>query len=380
MLKEAWTRRAFGQLTLSPFILPLLPRSAEASGEQWVPHWDGTWKRVNNGPGIKFILIPGMGSSSRSDNTFRPITEDVLYPLGFDEYDLLPMPYKLAERIVQTTNGPVTVLGDHFSYEDSTQYPPLLFTYMDAMMRAHKKNFRNGAYADQYVVLGYSQGGLGGYELARRHPDAIKGVISLDGALKGADIVPTDVDRGLAPLIGGEAAQFLLERASDLHAHHEVEMEIARLRQTGMIFVTFASTDDQIIPPHLSFAESSDKKIGGRTLQTRFSMEEWRQLRAAQEIPEEVAKQLEQARRLSPQPPVAMPSGQLRPRDEELLRRVRGGFYGHAAVLKHPRVLAELTFVLEHMLNRKASIHEGMNAQKDLLRQVGQLLQLLSGR
>lgn len=329
--RETYTRRelfteiipntALGIAAIS-FLTSLFPQRAEAQQEIWIPHWDGSWKRYNPFGGLKFVPIPGLGSTSRDKESFRPILEQAIYPLGFDEHDVLPPSYRIDMSSPR--------LGLPFERVDSTQHPDVSLYNMHKLIELYERQFNQ----DRFVIIGHSLGGFLGFNLALMHQPRVPALITLNGAIKGADILPSSIDQFFASFVGGEGGQYLINRGQRKETADKVETDAKWLRQKGTLVISFQSTGDPIVTPHHGYINNSDTLVNGRKLQTLFSMRKWETSLAADYIyslikelqnGEELAKFLEQA------PYIA------------------DAYKQHAAPLDNPEVIEQIRYIIESL-------------------------------
>lgn len=319
-IQDCFFKPLYG-LAAKALLPPLLKNYAPQIEQQadWVPHWDGDWKRRHSPGGLKFVFIPGITATSDDIESFAPIKEQ-LYGLGYDEHDVLDISYKINE------NNPL--LGEEYNSHDSSVNPLESVKNIEKLIDKYRKDFPE----DRLVFIGHSQGGYISYELTRRNSDKVAAVISLDGALKGADIVPTPVEQVFAPIIAGEAGSYFLERGSQTAASGEVENEVARLVSQGVHFFSFASTDDLIVPPPFAYVQNSSKQIEGQEIETLFSMGtaiSWPGSRRVKTILEKHQRYLRML-----DPVEESYSAELKRQKQTVV----GGFDGHGAVLAHQKV------------------------------------------
>lgn len=332
-------RRAYGQ---------------EIQKEKWNLHWDGEWKRVNSFPGTKFVPITGLGESWQN-TTFQPVIESVIYPLGFDQHDIVPPSFRI------NTSNPL--LGEPYDSKDAVQHPEVIIYNVHKQVEKHKQNYPQ----DKLWLIGYSMGGYIAYRIATMHPDVVEGVITLNGAIKGADIVPSTVDVALAPIvapiIGGEAGKHLLERAVDPSVSQKVERDILRLRMGGMTFLTCASTTDRVVPAQYATAYHADKFVNERRVNVSFPMDDW----TTSEMYDHVINQLSHLDAVLP------PDTELR----QVKQRIEQSFLHHRAVTMNPLLFAEVQYVLAHRVSslRDTQIH--MRKGEQYLREVMKIIEAL---
>lgn len=291
-----------------------------------VSHWDGTTKNHSPDGGIKFIPIAGLGTQT-GDNTFSEIKK-ALGELGFGEADVLEPTYKIDRQ--------KPLLGLPYTDKDSSQNPPQSLENLSLLVYLWKKQFP----LEKFWLLGHSQGGWLAYELAHQHPDAIAGVITLDGVLKGAKItpLPTPAESLGARLIFGEAGKFFVERSANDNLPSWVENEVKKLQQKGVVFVSFVSTEDDVVRPQYAFVETSNKNFGGREIELKFPMGRWIEWDVAQNI---VKFELDLN---SPE------AG----RSAQLLSSAGKVVGYHGAVLAHPKVLEYLKLIVSSQIDLRA--------------------------
>lgn len=332
-------RKAGAAASLLSFGIPL---TAEAQQEQWVPHWDGTWKRRNTQPGIKFILMTGLGTTSLQDNTFDAIVQDCIYANGYDQHDVLKNSYRI--------NALNPLLGEHYTKKESTQHPNISEQGSYMIMERFMQDFPE----DKFIPIGHSQGGYLAYKVATRFPEKMAGVITLNGALKGADIIPTGVDAAVAPMIGGAAATFFLERGQDIQTAQKVDGDILWLQNRGILFCPFASTNDQIVSARYASGPYQEVLVDGRRIPLVYAMEEWTEWSGAQQITEDMETQLKLLDSLNSPETIVNDSARLKDSPVETQRKVRGGYYGHAAVTKNAQVRTDVSHVIRTVKNTTA--------------------------
>jgi pimeloyl-ACP methyl ester carboxylesterase len=297
-----------------------------------VQFWDGTTKRRLATGGVKFVFIAGVNTRT-GDNTFSPIIS-ALQALGFNESDTLPATY----RVDITT----PLIGLPYTRNDSIQDPHKSLDQIDRLLYLWKHQFP----LDKFWLFGHSQGGWLAYELAKRHPDSVIGVITLDGALKGASVtsLPPSIEGLAAGLIRGEAGQFFIARGADPRMSDIVEADFEALQKRGVLVFTFASTDDDIVKPRYALVEHSHTTFWRRgpngpermTVDKSFSMGAWLDWDVAKDMgtdPE--CREVACLRPDFSEAPVAAPSAQVRQ------------FVGrHGAVLQHPQILDYVTIIV----------------------------------
>ncbi|QQG44840.1 MAG: alpha/beta fold hydrolase [Candidatus Roizmanbacteria bacterium] len=351
-MSEQWrlSRRQFLQAAGLTAAAAFLPK--EWTRELWVEHWDGTWKRRNSEPCLKFIIIPGLGATADDQESFKYLKEQAIYSAGFDEYDVLDISYRVND------NNPR--LGEHYDHQDSTQHPYTSVENMDKLMNWYEENFPE----DKFVIIGHSQGGYLAHELAKKHAGKTAAVISLDGALKGADIIPTPTDTWLAPIIGGEAGQFYLERAQEEDIDSRVENEVNDLVSQGVRYISFASFDDLVVAPKYAYALASTQVIGGKRMQTLFSMEQWVEF----PISKYVDEKLEEYQRINSMLDAKESDESAKLKEQRTM--IKGGFDGHGAVLVHPQVLEQISYIISVLKNERSnniypSEHSGLITNKE---------------
>ncbi|MBI4004602.1 alpha/beta fold hydrolase [Candidatus Roizmanbacteria bacterium] len=302
-----------------------------------IPFWDGTNKDRYSPNGLKVVLFTGMGTSA-NDNTFQYVVANPLRKAGINERNILPMTYQIDKKSF--------LLGKNFTREDSTQRPDKSLANMEEMMKRIMKDFPK----DRFIFIGHSQGGFLAHKLALKFSDRVAAVITLDGALKGSDIVPTPADRLVAPIIGGEAASYFLARAANRNADAEIEREVKQLIDKGIFEFTFGSTQDLIVGTQYAVAKNASTEIGGKKLQLSFPMEEWTEWRNVTDTEKHLQEQSRFLDMILSDSRTAGDSARLQSRKAELTRRIRGGLYGHAAVLHNPKVLESIQTIVEEVV------------------------------
>lgn len=312
----------------------LSSKTPENEQEHWVWHWDNTWKRRNQTPGIKFIFIPGLGHESLRDGESFEYIKSSLFTLNYDYHDMLDISYRINEN--------KDFLGEHYDRKDSTQHPYKSLGNMNKLVDWYEKQFPG----DKFIFIGHSQGGYLAYELARRHPDRTAAVISLSGALKGADIVPGSLDEMLAYQIGGEAGKFFINRGKQAD---EVEEEVARLVAQGIYFFPFSSTQDLVVTPTYSSVNSASRQIAGKKIETSFNMGRWVNWPGTRFINES----LEEHRGLINNALDARTSDESA--QLELRKMLVGSYDGHAAVLANSKVLDQIQYIVSEIKSQVKS-------------------------
>lgn len=299
---------------------------APVSQETEVPHWDGTTKNHSPDGGIKFIPIGGIHTQT-GDNTFSEIKK-ALGELGFSEADILEPSYRIDRQ--------KPLLGLPYTDKDSSQNHQQSLENLNLLIYLWKKQFP----LEKFWLLGHSHGGWLAYELARKHSDAVAGVITFDGAIKGAKVTPypTPVESLGARAFYGESAGFLVERGADAQTSLSVEKEVKRLQENGLIFVSFASTEDYIVKPQYALVQASNKNFGGKEIELSFSMGTWPEWDVAKSAAEKFDRF-----KLDLDAPVAESSAQL-----------KWGIDAHGGVLTHPKVLEYLKLIIGSQIDLQA--------------------------
>ncbi len=311
-------------------LLPDLRRAygQETQQEKWNLHWNGEWKRVNPFPGTKFVPITGLGESWQS-TTLQPVVANAIYTLGFDQHDVLPPSFRI--------NTSKDLLGEPYDSRDAVQHPEVITYNVHKQVEKHKRDYPQ----DKLWLIGYSMGGYIAYHIAMMHPDVVEGVITLNGAIKGADIVPSSVDAALAPIvapiIGGEAGKRLLERATDPTVSQRVEQNIMRLRMNGMTFLTCASTTDRVVPAKYATAQNADTFVGGRKVNVIFPMDDWDNSEMYQYVENQFPL-------LDTVLPAHVEQGVVK-------QNIRDSFLRHRAVTMNPVLHGEIQYVLAHRIS-----------------------------
>ncbi len=335
---------------VDPAILPQIPLREVPRATNY-EHWNKDTKVHNKFGGFKIIPIPGMGEVAGTESF--EYFEKMLATVGVSKNNILPPSYAVDFKKQS--------LGTNYTREDSTQDPWKSFLYTDLQMYLWKTLYP----LEKFWLVGHSQGGWLAYELAKKHFDCVAGVITLDGAIKGADVVeslPSTIERLGARIFGGEAGAFFIERGSKRGISDEAEREVATLVKNGMVFICFSSTDDPIVSPPYSNVLSSTRQIAGRKLNQTFSMGSDSNWEPSQHLPEEVVCTLPEINCLSID--LSSPSSQ----NSAQLRQRVGRYTGlHGAPLFYPDVLNTSRFALIHNIS-----NEKIRKNKDAVRRFKQ--------
>lgn len=291
-----------------------------------VDFWDGSKKVHNSEGGTKFVFIAGLGSQSGNRN-FDTL-KNRLRELEYDERDFLDATYRIDFR--------KKTLGVPFTTIDSTKDPMKTLEVMDQLMYLWKKQFP----LEKFWLIGHSQGGWLAYELARRHPDAAIGVISLSGALKGARLtpLPTPIESTTAYVLKGEGGKFFIDRGANPSTSQFVEEEVKKIQEQKILFLPYASTDDWVTEEKFSYVENARQELFGRKLSLRIPMGSWVEAEEVQDAVQQAT--CIDASCLEPDftnPIIADPSARL---------RVAEYLGSHWAVFKHPKVLDDIIYVV----------------------------------
>lgn len=316
-----------------------------------VPHWDGGLKRrIPGTPLLKFVFIPGMGSTYTDKRAFDPMKRK-LYELGFGDGDMLDISYRI-ERYKPPYGAP-------YDWQDTTRDPRAsLETLRDMMYYEYFEQFPD----DIFWYCGHSQGGFMAEELAYRFAHRTAGLVTLSGALKGADIVPTSIDRALAPLIayyvGGKAGVYFLEMGERTDDDEVIERQCANLVSIGIPVLTFAPTNDKIVTPKYAFVKNSTHQIGGVPIETQFPMDEWQEWSSVSHLDERIQQKIDGIRDDIPDMREEASSAQLNDSERRrILLTVKSEFSGHYAALNHPGVHKIIqTAVKQRMYDLKLKI------------------------
>ncbi|GEM_PF-6214272 len=180
--------------------------------------------------------------------------------MSYDTRDMLTMTYN--------TSPNYPLIGAHYSAAEANRDPDENMAHLRLLFQWYREKFPQ----DRFILLGHSQGGFMAYRLALEFIDSIAGVVTFDSPLKGADIIPSDVDKLVAPLFGGTAADYYINRAAQQDADEEVESNVYALRDNGVAFYTFSSLSDRVVASQYSYVRNAIHAIGGVPLKDRFDM------------------------------------------------------------------------------------------------------------
>lgn len=309
---------------------PLIPETEPTT----VTHWDGKEKRINPGRGVKLVFVPGMNTNSQDDHTFDAIKQVLQDTLPFDEKDELDMTYH--------TEDDEPRIGRHYDASHANRKPVENYQNLRKLFEWYRDQFAG----DKFILFGHSQGGYMSYLLAQEFKDVIAGVITYDSPLKGADIVPTGLNRSAAQIVGGDAAAYYVEQAEN-GSGDEVEKTVEELLATGMFFATFASTTDLVVSDQFSYLKSANHEIAGEPIIDHFDMTASDMWPVSQSSRAQLAANLDSTTSLT----------------EETKQRVKDNWLGHGAVMANPRVLDQTYSIVKEVIARikdpRPDMHSG---------------------
>ena len=300
-------------------LLELVPLK-EVPKEEQIKHWNGSIKTCHKEGGIKIIPIAGLGTTT-GDNTFSHILP-VLSELGYEDHDVLDPTYKIDPK--------KTSFGLPYSSNESTQDPLKSFYNMSQLIDLWKKQFP----LEKFWLLGHSQGGWLALWLAAAHPDCIAGVIGLDAAMIGTDLTPFSiVERFGARIFGGEAGEYFINLGEDEISRLKTKEQVNRIKQKGIVFVSFSSSNDRVVKTEFTLAEMSDKEFPKGRVNPVFPMERWVNWDLAKRVSDQTS---------SPQlnfdpDKIDSQSAQMKPGES---------VSAHGAVLINPQVLESLKIII----------------------------------
>ena len=249
---------------------------AKIPQEQSFKDWTGEKKRHNREGGIKFMCIPGMFTET-GDPSFQAIKTMLKKELGYDDSDFLESTYN---------QDPKSKTGKKYIKADSLQDPLQSLEVMDKLLYRWKKQCP----LEKAWLIGHSQGGWLSFELAKRHPDAVAGVIMLDAPVKGADFtfLPQDIERLVGKIIGEKAAEFFISRAGIPGISERVEREAQDLQNKGIPVVSICSTEDDIVKYPGSFINSSNRFFSCQEIPLAYKMGSWREWKVAKDVARDI--------------------------------------------------------------------------------------------
>ncbi|MDO8639884.1 MAG: alpha/beta hydrolase [bacterium] len=300
-------------------LLELVPLK-EVPKDKFFRHWDGTIKTPQREGGLKIIPIAGLGTVT-GDNTFSHILP-VLSELGYKDRDILDPTYKIDLQ--------KPLLGLPYSLKESTQDPLKSFYNMNQLLDLWKKQFP----LEKFWLLGHSQGGWLALWLAAANPDCIAGVIGLDAAMVGADLTPFSIiERFGARIFGGEAGEYFINLGEDEISRLKTKEQVNRIKQKGIVFVSFSSSNDRVVRTEFTLAEMSDTLFSKERVSPVFPMESW----AYWDIAKEVSSQTPSPQLNFDPDKIDSQSAQMRPGES---------VSAHGAVLINPQVLESLKTII----------------------------------
>ncbi|MDP3724109.1 MAG: hypothetical protein Q8R11_00585 [bacterium] len=361
--------------------------------EKIIPFW-GDYPRAYKEAGFMYVPIPGIKTASNSE-TFESILRH-LYDLG-DPYDNFLSPsYKINEM--------EPTLGIPYTEEDANQDPLKSVENISRLLYLWKKQWP----LVRFWLLGHSHGAWVAHELAKIHYDAVAGVIAFDGAVKGADPNPQNnpdvsvAEKGAAWAVGGQAAIFHLNRGKDPNTSEQIEKEVADLQQKGIVYVTFASTEDRFVGDKYAYVESANRSFCGEDIDVRFPMGVFLEKETAEEVldfvTDETLRGILTATIRAQEAEVFVLSGltefagekflgveideNLLATFEEFRKKTieKNPLYSHGAVLAHPTVLSGIKQILKcahnplerPLIARYRNISPGITKKDEVEKGIGQ--------
>lgn len=301
-------------------------------GETWQLHWDGSWKRRNPNGGLKVMTISGILNDWK-DNIFKPIIDTSLPQANLDRHDVLPLSINNQRP---------------YSREDTMQDPYQSIVNLNEEASCHMEQYPE----DDVVIFGYSQGGYYDIEVAenlvRQYPGRVKTIVTFDGALYGANILPMNLDRHIARRILGPAGEFHVDRAENPNTTRLMDTRLRRLQAQGIKIATFASIGDHVVSHDEAHYDDGDTVFLGRPIQTKFNMSIEEVMRKTETITNNL-KEYDLLEKLTDLP-TSEESARL-----ARVRSAQADLLGHGIVRQHPSVLASLRYILLDAIHRRAA-------------------------